>query len=200
MQPTLSKRVIDTQKSNEHLNKVWSQTVTERPTRCFISSNGGLLCQNHLCVPRDEKILKDIMTEAHDTSYTFHPGSTKMYRDLKGYFRWLGMKDITDFVSRCLTCKQVKTLRQGPAGLLQSLNVPQWKWKAFCIDFISGLPKTDMSFNVIWVLVDKLTKTTHFILEKCTYQVDQWAQLYIREIVRLHGVPVSKSIRNSTKV
>ena len=64
---------------------MWSQTETERPAGYSISSDRGLLWQNRICVPRDERILKDIMTEAHDTSYTFHPRSTKMYQDLKRY-------------------------------------------------------------------------------------------------------------------
>ena len=100
-------------------------------------------------------------------------------------------RDIVDFVSRCLTCQQVKAPRQRPAGLLQPLSVPQWKWEAVCMDFISGLPKTKQGFNVIWVIVDRLTKTAHFIRGKSTYRVDRWAQLYIKEIVRLHGVPTS---------
>ena len=74
------------QKSEEHLNKVWSQKERERPAGYSISSDGSLLWQNCLCVPRDEKILKHIMTEAHDTSYTFHSRSTKMYQDLKGSY------------------------------------------------------------------------------------------------------------------
>ena len=85
----------------------------------------------------------------------------------------------------------MKAPRQRPAGLLQSLKDPQWIWEEVCIDFISGLPKTKQSFNVIWVIVDRLTKMAHFIPGKTSYRVDRWAQLYIREIVRLHGVPVS---------
>ena len=98
-------------------------------------------------------------------------------------------RDIADFVSRCLTCQPVKVPRQRLAGLLQPLNVPQWKWEAVCIYFVSGLLKTKQSFIVIWVVVGRLTKTADFIPDKSTYRVDWWAQLYIKEIVRLHGVP-----------
>ena len=192
IQPTLQKKIIDAQRSDEHLSKVWSQTETERPIGYSISSDGGLLWQNRLCIPRDEGILKDIMTEAHDISYVFHPGSTMMYQDLKRYYWWSGMnRNIADFVSRCLTCQQVKAPRQRRARLLQPLNVPQWKWEAVCMDFVSGLSKTKQGFNIIWVIVDRLTKTGHFIPRKSTYRVDWWAQLYIKEIVRLHRVPVS---------
>ena len=104
VQPNLKKRVIDAKRSDEHLNKVWSQTEAERPIGYSISSDGGLRWQDRLYVPRDKSILKDIMTEAHDTSYTFHRGSAKMYQDLKGCYWWPRMKkNIADFVSRCLT-------------------------------------------------------------------------------------------------
>ena len=86
IQPTLRKKIIDAQRSYEHLSKVWSQIETERPARYSISSDEGLLWQNRLCVPRDKGILKDIMTKAPDTSYVFHPRSTKMYQDLKRYY------------------------------------------------------------------------------------------------------------------
>ena len=106
IQPTLRKKIIDAQRSNEHPSKVWSQNEIERPTGYSISLNGGLLGENRLCVPRDERILKDIMTEVHDISYTFHLGSTKMYQDLKRYYWWSGIKrDIADFVSHSLTCQ-----------------------------------------------------------------------------------------------
>ena len=108
-------------------------------------------------------------------------------------------KDIANFVSHCLTCQQVKAPRQHPARLLQPLNVPQWKWEAICMDFISGLPKMKHDFNVIWVVVDRLTKIAHFILGKFIYRMNRWAQLYIREIVRLHGVPVSIVSDRDTK-
>ena len=129
------------------------------------------------------------MIEAHNTSYTFHPGSTKTYQDLKCSYWWLGMKkDVVEYVSRCLTCQHVKAPRQWPAGLLQSLNIPAWKLEKISMDFISGLPKTRRDFNVIWAIEDKLTKAAHSIPDKATYRVDQCAQFHVKEIVRLHGV------------
>ena len=182
IQPTLRKKIIDAQRSDEHPSKVWSQIETERPTGYSIFLYGGLLWQNRLCVPRDERILKDIIIEVHDISYTFHLGSMKMYQDLKRYYWWSGMKMDSGF------CKSLLDL---PARLLQPLNVPQWKWEAICMDFVSGLPKAKQGFNVIWVVVERLTKMAHFIQGKSTYRVDRWAQLYIKEIVRMHGVPAS---------
>ncbi|KAL0537500.1 hypothetical protein IC582_026478 [Cucumis melo] len=121
-----------------------------------------------------------------------HPGSTKMYQDLKRVYWWLNMKrEVAEFVSKCLVCQHVKAPRQKPAGLLQPLSVPKWKWENVSMDFIIGLPRTLRGFIVIWVVVDRLTKSAHFVPGKSTYTTSKWAQLYMSEIVRLHGVPVS---------
>ena len=75
--------------------------------------------------------------------------------------------------------------------MLQPLSIPEWKWENIAMDFIVGLPKTPKGYTVIWVVVDRLTKSAHFLPGKFTYTVDNWAQLYVKEIVRLHGVPVT---------
>ncbi|KAA0035748.1 pol protein [Cucumis melo var. makuwa] len=90
-----------------------------------------------------------------------------------------------------VVCQQVKAPRQKPAGLLQPLSIPEWKWENVSMDFIIGLPRTLRGFTVIWVVVDRLTKSAHFVPGKSTYTASKWAQLYMSEIVRLHGVPVS---------
>ena len=100
-------------------------------------------------------------------------------------------RDIAHFVEQCLTCQQVKAEHQRPSGLLKPLLVPIWKWEHITMDFVVGLPQTLRGLNAIWVIVDRLTKSTHFLPIKTTYTLDQLAQLYIDEIVRLHGVPVS---------
>ncbi|KAA0041720.1 pol protein [Cucumis melo var. makuwa] len=121
-----------------------------------------------------------------------HPGSTKMHQDLKRVYWWRNMKrEVAEFVSKCLVCQQVKAPRQKSAGLLQPLSVPEWKWENVSMDFITGLPRTLRGFTVIWVVVDRLTKSAHFVPGKSTYTASKWAQLYMSEIVRLHGVPVS---------
>ncbi|KAL0562084.1 hypothetical protein IC582_002534 [Cucumis melo] len=100
-------------------------------------------------------------------------------------------REVAEFVSRCLVCQQIKAPRQKPAGLLQPLSIPEWKWKNVSMDFITGLSRTLRGFTVIWVVVDRLTKSAHFVPGKSTYTASKWAQLYMSEIVRLHGVPVS---------
>jgi hypothetical protein len=87
-----------------------------------------------IVIPNDAELRRDILNEAYKTRYTIHPGSTKMYQDLKKGFWWQGMKrDIAEYVAQCPTCQQGKAEHQRPAGPLQPLNVPEWKWDQHCI-------------------------------------------------------------------
>jgi transposase InsO family protein len=131
-----------------------------------------------------------ILSEAHDTAYSIHPGSTKMYYDLKERFWWYGMKrSIAEYVAICDTCQRVKAEHQRPAGLLQPLKIPEWKWEEITMDFIVGLPRTQKGYYSIWVVVDRLTKVAHFIPVNTTYSSARLAELYVSRIVCLHGVP-----------
>ncbi|KAA0042391.1 ty3-gypsy retrotransposon protein [Cucumis melo var. makuwa] len=157
-----------------------------------IFSDDGLTFEGHLCVSEDSAVKTELLTEAHSSPFTMHPGSTKMYQNLRSVYWWRNMKrEVADFVSRCLVCQQVKAPRQRPTGLLQPLIVPGWKWESVSMDFIMGLPKTLKGYTVIWVVVGRLTKSAHFVPGKSTYTASKWGQLYMTEIVRLHGVHVS---------
>jgi hypothetical protein len=98
-------------------------------------------------------------------------------------------KDVAAHVALCDVCQRVKAEHQRPAGLLQPLQVPEWKLEEIGIDFIVGLPRTRAGYDSIWVIVDRLTKVAHFILVKTTYSGAKLAELYISNIVCLHGVP-----------
>jgi hypothetical protein len=100
-------------------------------------------------------------------------------------------REIAHFVEQCLICQQVKIQHQRPAGLLQPLSIPEWKWEHISMDFVSGLPRVPGGQDAIWVIVDRLTKSSHYIPVRMNYPLNKFAQLYIKEIVRLHGVPVS---------
>ncbi|WVZ97229.1 hypothetical protein U9M48_042779 [Paspalum notatum var. saurae] len=128
-----------------------------------------------ICVPNVDSIRKLILSEAHDTAYSIHPGSTKMYYDLKERFLWYGMKHAV--------------AEQNIRDPLQPLKVPEWKWEEITMDFIVGLPRTQKGYNSIWVVVDRLTKVAHFIPVYTTYSGAKLAELYISKIVCLHGVP-----------
>ncbi|KAG8488163.1 hypothetical protein CXB51_018403 [Gossypium anomalum] len=145
-----------------------------------------------ICVPNNLELKKDILSEAHSSMYSIHPGSTKMYCDLKKMYWWPGMKrEICEFVAKCLICQQVKAEHQVPTGLLQPVMIPEWKWEHVTMDFVSGLPVTPKKKDSIWVIVDRLTKSAHFIPVRTDFSLDKLAELYVSEIVRLHGVPTS---------
>ena len=98
---------------------------------------------------------------------------------------------VVKHVARCLTCQKVKAEHQRPSGLLQPLNIPEWKWEEVMMDFVSGLPKSLEGDDSIWVIVDWMTKSAHFLPVKTTDPVRKLAKLYLKEIVRLNGVQVS---------
>ncbi|KAL0537310.1 hypothetical protein IC582_026287 [Cucumis melo] len=191
VQPTLRQRIIVAQLNDPYLVEKHLLVEAEQGEDFSISSDDGLTFDGRLCVPEDSAVKIELLTEAHSSPFTMHPGSTKMYQDLRRAYWWRNIKrEVADFVSRCLVCLQVKAPRQKPGGLLQPLGVLEWKWESVSMDFITGLPRTLKGYTVIWVVVDKVTKSTHFIPRKSTYTASKWRQLYMTEIVRLHGVPV----------
>nr|GEV60100.1 putative reverse transcriptase domain-containing protein [Tanacetum cinerariifolium] len=133
-----------------------------------------------------------IMHESHKSKYSVHPSSDKMYQDMKLLYWWPNMKvDIATYVSKCLTCLKVKAEHQKPSGLLVQPEIPQWKWDNITMDFVSKLPKTQSGNDTIWVVVDRLTKSAHFLPMKETDPMDKLSRLYLKEVVTRHGIPVS---------
>ena len=113
-----------------------------------------------------------------------------MYQDLRSRFWWTRMKrEVARDVAECSTCRKVKADHLKPVGLLQPLSVPAWKWEDISMDFIVGLPLTPQKHDSIWVIVDRLTKSAHFIPVKTGYHMKKYAELYISRVVCLHGVP-----------
>ncbi|GJU92742.1 putative reverse transcriptase domain-containing protein [Tanacetum coccineum] len=146
--------------------------------RIWISSIGG--------------VRKLIIDEAHTSRYSIHPGVDKMYYDLRDLYWWPGMKrDIAEYVSRCLTCSKIKSEHQKPSGLLQQPEIPEWKWEKITMDLVTKLPRRSSGYDTIWVIMDRLTKSAHFLPIREDYKMDKLARIYINEIVARHGVPVS---------
>ena len=192
VQPALIDRIKLAQKEDSKLARLIEEVEKGDKPEFNVSEDGVLRFGNRCCVPDSVVIKRLILEEAHRSPYTVHPGSTKMYRDLKESFWWEGMKrEIAQFVAQCLTCQQVKVEHQRPAGLLQPLQIPEWKWEHISMDFVTSLPRAPTGQDAIWVIVDRLTKTAHFVPIKVSYKLEKLAELYIQEIVRLHGIPVS---------
>ncbi|GJU02403.1 putative reverse transcriptase domain-containing protein [Tanacetum coccineum] len=157
-----------------------------------IRSEGTRYFDKRVWLPLYGGLRNLIMLESHKSKYSIHPGSDKMYQDLKQLYWWPNMKaDIATYVSKCLTCAKVKAEHQKPSGLLQQPEIPIWKWGPITMDFIVRLPRTPSGYDSIWVIVDRLTKSAHFLPVKTTDSMEKLTQLYLKEIICRHGVPIS---------
>ena len=143
VQPILKQMMISAQKNDVELHKKVQMVRDSDKTDFSVKEAGNLYFQNRLCVPDDKELKKKLLFEAHNTVFTMHLGGNKMYQDLKQHYWWRGMKrDVTKYMSKCLTCQQVKADHQVPIGMLQPLPIPQWKWDNITMDFVLGLPLT----------------------------------------------------------
>jgi len=131
---------------------------------CFHQDSEGVLWfKNRLVVPKNLELRKQIFDEAHISRYSIHPGSNKMYQDLRQRFWWTRMKwEIAKYVSECDTCRRVKASHLRSAGPLQPLSIPSWKWEDISMDFVVSIPWTSKGYDSIWVIMDRLTKAAHF--------------------------------------
>nr|GEZ36271.1 putative reverse transcriptase domain-containing protein [Tanacetum cinerariifolium] len=133
-----------------------------------------------------------IMHESHKSKNYIHPGFDKMYQDTKKLYWWPNMKaDIATYVSKCLTCVRVKAEHQRTSRLLVQPAILEWKWDYIMMDFITKLPKSPQGFNTIWVIMDQITKSAHFLPIRDNDPLDKLARLYLNRIVARHGIPVS---------
>ncbi|GKC86292.1 putative reverse transcriptase domain-containing protein [Tanacetum coccineum] len=133
-----------------------------------------------------------IMHESHKSKYSIHPGSDKMYQDMKKLYWWPNMEaDITTYVTKCLTCDRVKAEHERPSGLLVQPEIPQWKWDNITMDFVKKLPKSSQGYDIIWVIIDRLTKSAIFTPMRETDSMEKLTRMYLKEVVTRHGIPVS---------
>ena len=105
-------------------------------------NQGVIKLGKRMYMPNKEELKREILKDVHCSAYAMHHGSTKMYQNLKENYWWKGMKkDIAEYISKCLTCQQVKAKHRHPAGLLQSLPIPKWKWEHITMDIVVALPR-----------------------------------------------------------
>ena len=169
---TLRDKIVAAQKNNVGMDKIRQRLGENDPqVQCFHQDSEGVLWfKNRLVVPKDLELRKRILDEANLSRYSIHPGSKKMYQDLRQRLWWTRMKrEIAQYVSECDICKRVKASHLRPAGLLQPLTIPSGKWEDISMDFIVGLPNTSKRYDSIWVIVDRFTKVAHFLPVKTSY-------------------------------
>ncbi|KAL6318509.1 hypothetical protein AAG906_000587 [Vitis piasezkii] len=143
VQPDLIGRIKTLQKNDVQLVQLMEEVKKGSKPDFVLSDDGILRFGTRLCVPNDGDLRRKLLEEAHCSKLAVHPGGTKMYKDLKQNYWWPGMKrDIAQYVAQCLVCQQVKAEHQRPAGSLQPLTIPEWKWENITMDFVSGLPRT----------------------------------------------------------
>src|SRR3954467_15349309 len=142
------------------------------PFSIDINDGGTVYFQGRLVVPLSPDIANcslDLLEEAHNSPLSIHPGSTKMYKDLRQRYWWPYMKqDIARFVSQCDVCSRVKAGDQKPAGWLRPIPPPDWKWDKVEMDFITGFPKSQKGNDAIFVVIDRFSKVAHFLPVKET--------------------------------
>jgi hypothetical protein len=190
LEPTLGQEIRKGQIGDAKIQEIKDLITDGRGPNFTEDEQGTIWFKNRICVPDIDSLRETILKEAHDSVYSIHPSSTKMYQDLKQKYWWYGLKkDIASHVALCDVCQRVKVEHQRPAGLLHPLKIPEWKWEEIGMDFIVGLPRTSAGYDSIWVIVDRLTKVAHFIPVKTTYSGAKLAELYMTHIVCLHGVP-----------
>ena len=155
-------------------------------------TDGSLRYRGRVVVPQLTDLREEILREFHCSRFFVHPGGMKMYQDLRRQYYCSEMKrHVGDFVRRCLTCQQIKAEHQKPAGLLHPLEVAEWKWEHITMDFVTHFPRTPWRHDAVWVIVDRIPKSAHFLAVRVNFTLEEFYPLYIKEIVRLHRVPVS---------
>ncbi|KAK2381173.1 hypothetical protein QL285_068802 [Trifolium repens] len=152
---------------------------------------GVLLYQNRLVIGKHSPLIPCLLKEFHETPAGGHSGYLRTYRRIAENLYWIGMqKSICDYVRACDICQRQKYAATSPGGLLQPLPIPNSVWEDLSVDFITGLPKSK-GFEAIMVVVDRLSKYSHFILLKHPYTAKTVAEAFVKEVVRLHGIPLS---------
>jgi hypothetical protein len=190
--PVLRDEIITAQRNDEGMGHIKRRIQEGDPkVACFREDAEGVLWfKDRLVVPKEATLKKKILDEAHTSRYSIHPGSTKLYHDLRQQFWWTRMKhETTRYVSKCDTCWKVNADYMKPGGPLQPLSVPNWKWDDISMDFIVALPLTARKFDSISVIVDQHTISAHFIHINTKYRVEKYAELYIARVLCLYGVP-----------
>jgi hypothetical protein len=188
----LEQIILEQRQDPEEIPHIRKLIAEGRGPHFSIDEHDVVRYKDRLVVPSNDELKRKILNEAHHSKLSIHPSGNKMYHDLRHLYWWFNMKqDITQYVVECETCGRVKADHMYTLGYLQPFPIPVWKWEDISMDFVVGLPHTSKGYDVIWVIVDRLTKSAHFILVDTRYTARKYAQIYFDQIVTLHGVPLT---------
>ncbi|WRX11364.1 Integrase zinc-binding domain - like 7 [Theobroma cacao] len=163
VRPILMDRIKEAQSKDEFVVKALEDPQGRKGKMFTKGIDGVLRYGTRLYVPDSDGLRREILEEVHMVAYVVYLGATKMDQDLKEVYWWEGLKkDVTEFVSKCLVCQQVKAEHQRLARLLQPLPVLKWKWEHIAMDFVTSLPRTSGGYDSNWIVVDRLTKSPIF--------------------------------------
>jgi hypothetical protein len=197
-QSDLKSRILDGLVTDQHYLQVKENlqqgNVQQKIKEYEIREDILLMHKNRIYVPSSGELRNLVLKEMHDVPYAGHPGYQKTITAVRIELFWPGMKkDVADYIARCMECQKVKVEHRHLAGLLQPLPIPEKKWEVITMDFITGLPRTNKKHDSIMVVVDKLTKATHFVSVKTTHTMANIAEIFMKEIARLNGIPRKSS-------
>ncbi|KAJ9542011.1 hypothetical protein OSB04_028517 [Centaurea solstitialis] len=206
VQTSLKSQILEAQREALKADNLKKETLHKMEKEFEEKTDGVRYFKDRIWIRKVDQLRKMIMDEAHQSRYSIHPGSDKMYKGLKEHYWWPGMKkDIATYVSKCLTCARIKAEHQKPSGLLQQPEIPEWKWERISMDFVTKLPRTKKGHDSIWVIVDRLTKAAHFLpireiqIDEQLRAAEEPIEILDREIKRLRHskIPIVKVRWNS---
>src|SRR6266540_2289670 len=173
---TLRDQIIRAQRKDDGMIYIQDDLAKNKHSCFRVDEEDVIWFKHRLVVPKDLTLRRKILDEAHTSMLTMHPDSNKMYQDLKQKFWWTCMKrEIARYVAECDVCQKVKADHLKPADILQPLPIPSWKWVDIHMDFIIGLPHTPKGNDSIWVIVDRLMKTAHFLPVRSDFSARRYA-------------------------
>ncbi|CAJ2659203.1 unnamed protein product [Trifolium pratense] len=189
--PTFIDEIRAALKKDQNLVEIILKCISGKAPIQYTMKDGLLYWKQRLVIPKESDLLNKVLYEFHTSPIGGHAGITRTIARITSQFYWPDMKtDIWDYVQKCVICQQAKTIHTSPAGLLQPLPIPSQVWEDIAMDFITGLPPSQ-SYTTIMVVVDRLTKYAHFIPMRSDYTSKSVAEVFMQNIVKLHGMPKS---------
>lgn len=191
-QPRWTQEVANSYETDSKAQELLARLAIYSPDEEGYALNQGLIrFKGRLWIGANTALQTKLISALHQSAVGGHSGATATYQRVKKLFVWTGLKSaVEDFVRQCQICQQAKHEHVKPAGKLQPLPVPLKPWQDITMDFVEGLPKSD-GFEVIMVVVDRLTKFAHFVPLKHPFTAAQVAQALWDHVIKLHGVPLT---------